>query len=144
MQKIAHTYLVSLKATGAIQRVPVGDALEFRVSKTGKKSWYLRYDTLTPDGKRKQNILVVGDFPVMGLKEARAEAEARKALAKTENVNKAQVAQTFQEVADNWFDLKDREWTSEKSKKQNRGRLSANIYPILGDMPIDKVTVADV
>ena len=87
MQKITYTYLFCLKADGTIQRVPVGGALELRVSKTGKKSWYLRYDTLTPDGKRKQNIVTVGDFPDMGLKEARAEAETRKRLAKNENVN---------------------------------------------------------
>jgi hypothetical protein len=59
MQKITHTYLLGLKATGEIQRVPCGDALELRVSKTGKKSWYLRYDTMTPEGKRKQNIVTV-------------------------------------------------------------------------------------
>lgn len=34
--------------------------------------------------------------------------------------------------------------TSDKSKKQNRGRLAANIYPILGHLPIDRITVADV
>lgn len=37
MQKITHTYLLILKATGEIQRVPVGDAPELRVSKMGKK-----------------------------------------------------------------------------------------------------------
>lgn len=115
----------------------------------------MRYDTLTPEGKRKQNIVTVGDFPAMGLKEARGEAETRKAQAKAGNVNpvaakkderleKTQAVQTFQEVADTWLDLRCQEWTSEKSKKQNRGRLSANIYPIIGHMPIDTVTVADV
>ena len=144
-----------LKATGTIRRIPVGDAIEFRVSKTGKKSWSLRYDTMTPEGKRKQNIVTIGDFPAMGLKEAKAEAEARKALAKNENVNlvaakkderleKAQVSQTFQEVSDAWLDLKCREWTSEKSKKQNRERLAANIYPILGHKPVDTIPVADI
>ena len=155
MQKITHTYLLGLKATGEIQRVPCGDALELRVSKTGKKSWYLRYDTMTPEGKRKQNIVTLGDFPVMGLKEARVEAESRKIQAKTENLNlvaakkverleKAQVAQTFQEVCDDWLELKCKEWTSEKSKKQNRGRLAANIYPVLGHMPMDTITVAHI
>lgn len=155
MQKITHTYLLGLKANGEIQRIPVGDALELRVSKTGKKSWYLRYDTLTPEGKRKQNIVTVGDFPAMTLKEARAEADNRKIQAKSANINlvaakqaerleKAQVSQTFQEVCDAWLDLKSKEWTSEKSIKQNRGRLSANIYPYLGHMPIDSISVADV
>lgn len=116
---VTHTFLSNLKATGEIQRVPVGDSLYLQVSAKGKKTWYLRYDTLSPDGKRKQNIASIGQFPRMGLKEARAEAEARQILAKEENVNlvrarkeellkKAQpkVVHTFQSVADAWLDLK--------------------------------------
>lgn len=50
---------------------------------------------------------------------------------------------TFQELAENWLDLKTAEW-EERSAKQNRGRLAANIYPVLGHIPVDKITVADV
>ena len=135
-----------------MQRIPVGDSLFLRVSPKGKKTWYLRYDTLSPEGTRKQNLITLGEFPALGLKEARAEADARKAQAKQENVNLKQerirlaqpkVVHTFQSVADAWLDLKMMEW-EERSGKQNRGRLVANVYPVIGDVPIDELTVNDI
>ncbi len=156
MQKISHTFLLNLKGIGEVQRIPVGDSLFLRVSPKGKKTWYLRYDTLSPEGTRKQNLITLGEFPALGLKEARAEADARKAQAKEENVNLTQlrkqerirlaqpkVVHTFQSVADAWLDLKMMEW-EERSGKQNRGRLVANVYPAIGDVPIDELTVNDI
>ena len=156
MQKISHTFLLNLKGIGEVQRIPVGDSLFLRVSPKGKKTWYLRYDTLSPEGTRKQNLITLGEFPALGLKEARAEADARKAQAKQENVNLTQlrkqerirlaqpkVVHTFQSVADAWLDLKMMEW-EERSGKQNRGRLVANVYPVIGDVPIDELTVNDI
>lgn len=35
------------------------------------------------------------------------------------------------------------EW-EERSGKQNRGRLVANVYPVIGDVPIDELTVNDI
>lgn len=153
---VSHTFLTNLKATGEIQRVPVGESLYLQVSAKGKKTWYLRYDTLTPDGKRKQNIVSLGQFPKMGIKEARAEAESRRDLSKEENANlvqvrkeelirkaQASVVHTFQNVAESWLDLKMVEWEG-RSGKQNRGRLAANVYPVIGDLPIDKITVNDI
>ena len=156
MQKISHIFLMNLKGIGEVQRIPVGDSLFLRVSPKGKKTWYLRYDTLSPEGSRKQNLITLGEFPALGLKEARAEADARKALAKQENVNLSQlrkqerirqaqpkVVHTFQSVADAWLDMKMMEW-EERSGKQNRGRLTAHVYPIIGHIPIDELTVNDI
>ncbi|MEQ2845997.1 tyrosine-type recombinase/integrase [Bilophila wadsworthia] len=157
-KKITHTYLVNLKAMdGETQNIACGDGLSLRISPKGKKSWYLRYDTMTAEGKRKQNIISLGEFTKdFGLKEARAEAYERKNFAKAQNTNLARVRKeekmdkariekmpTFQELAENWLDLKTAEW-EERSAKQNRGRLAANIYPVLGHIPVDKITVADV
>ena len=156
MQKITHTYLVSLKATGETQNIACGEGLSLRVSPKGKKSWYLRYDTIAADGKRKQNVVSLGNFPRLGLKEAHAAADERKSLAKHLNANlakarkeeqlaKAQIESipTFREVADGWLSLKTAEW-EKRSAKQNRGRLVANVYPAIGHMPVNEVTVADV
>lgn len=41
---------------------------------------------------------------------------------------------TFQELAESRPDLKTAEW-EERSAKQNRGRLAANIYPVIGHLP---------
>lgn len=155
-RNITHTFLTNLKATGEEQRISIGDSLYLRVSPKGKKSWYLRYDTLSSDGKRKQNIVSIGEFPQMGIKEARAEAETRRELSKEENANlvqvrkeelikkaQASVIHSFQSVADEWLDLKMAEWEG-RSGKQNRGRLAANVYPIIGHMAIEKITVNDI
>lgn len=143
-----------MKATEE-QRIPVGDALFMRVSPKGKKTWYLRYDTLSPEGKRKQNIVSLGEFPALGLKD-KAEAERRKAQAKEGNANlvqarreerrsKAQprVVHTFQNVADAWLDLKCAEWEGVRANRTGE-RLAANVYPLIGHMPIEAVTVNDV
>lgn len=99
MLKITHTYLTNLKATGEAQNISCGEGLVLRVSPKGKKSWYLRYDTISAEGKRKQ-------------KEARVEADKRKTHAKSENTNIAKLKRvekisrarvektpTFQELA---------------------------------------------
>ena len=156
MPKITHTYLQNAKADGKTQRIPVGDSLFLQISPKGKKTWYLRYDTVSAEGKRKQNIVSLGVFPGLGLKEARVEAERRKTQAKNENVNlvelrkeermaKARAAEVpcFHSVADAWLDLRSAEWEP-RSAKQNRGRLKANVYPFIGDRRIDQVTVSDV
>ena len=156
MQKITHTYLLNLKATGELQNITCGEGLSLRVSPKGKKSWYLRYDTISAEGKRKQNIVALGEFPDLSLKEARAEADERKSFAKNQNVNLARVKKeekiekariekvpTFQELAEDWLELKTAEW-EERSARQNRGRLMANVYPAIGHMPVPEITVADI
>ena len=154
-QKITHTFLDNLKAIkGKSQNIPCGDGLSLRVSPKGKKTWYLRYDTLSPEGKRKQNIVSLGEFPALGLKEAKTEIDKKKAIAKNENANlvkvkkneqlvKAQIVQTFETVAEAWLDLRAAEWLP-RSVTQNRGRLTANVYPVIGNIPINEVTVNDV
>lgn len=64
---------------------------------------------------------------------------ARKSLSKAQ----PKVIHTFQSVADEWLDLKMAEW-EERSGKQNCGRLAANVYPVIGDVPIDELTVNDI
>ncbi len=156
-KKITHTYLLSLKAVKDVtQNVSCGDGLSLRISPKGKKSWYLRYDTISVEGKRKQNIVSLGEFPSIELREARDKADEQKALAKNQNANLARVKKeekierariekipTFQELAEDWLELKTAEW-EERSTRQNRGRLTANVYPAIGHMPVPEITVADV
>lgn len=87
----------------------------------------------------------------MGIKEARAEAEARRALATEENANlvqvrkeelikkaQARVVHSFRSVAESWLDLKMAEWEG-RSGKQNRGRLAANVYPVIETFLLKKL-----
>ena len=158
-KKVTATYLTQLKAIkGKTQNIACDDGLSLRISPKGKKSWYLRYMTLSADGKPKQNIVCLGEFhdKEFNLKNAREEAIKQKRLAKEDNANLAQAKKeqrlekaraqnicTFQELAENWLELRDAEWEA-RSGKQNRGRLAANVYPVIGQMPMPEITVADV
>lgn len=150
-------YIESLKGIAdEMQIFTFGEGLYLRVNPKGKKSWFLRYDTISAEGKRKQNIVSLGQFPTVGLKEARNKADEQKNLARDENTNLAKAKReekiekariqnipTFQELAESWLELRDAEWEA-RSAKQNRGRLAANVYPVIGHMPVPEVTVADV
>ena len=46
MQKITHTYLVNLKATGKAQNISCGEGLSLRVSPKGKKAYHTFLDGL--------------------------------------------------------------------------------------------------
>lgn len=156
MRKITQTYLAGLKATGELQNISCNEGLVLRITAKGKKGWFLRYDTITQEGKRKQNIVSIGEFAALSLKEARVKADELKEFSRAQNTNLAQVKKeeklnraqiehisTFQELAEAWLDLKTPEW-GECSAKQNRGRLTANVFPVIGDIPVSEVTVADV
>ena len=150
-------YIESLKGiSGEMQIFTFGEGLYLRVNPKGKKSWFLRYDTISTEGKRKQNIVSLGQFPTVGLKEARNKADEQKGLARNENANLAKTKReekiqkariqnipTFQELAESWLELRTAEWEP-RSAKQNRGRLAANVYPVIGHMPVPEITVADV
>lgn len=81
-KKITHTYFVNMKTMdGETQNIACGDGLSLRISPKDKKSWYLHYDTMTAEGKRKQSIISLGTFTKdFVLKEARANATNEKTL----------------------------------------------------------------
>lgn len=68
MQKITHTFLTNLKANGQAQNIFCGEGPVLHVSPKAKKSWQLRYDTSSDQGKRKQNVVSLGEFPATACK----------------------------------------------------------------------------
>lgn len=114
------------------------------LTKAGGKLWKLKYRY---DGKEKK--LSLGDYPTISLLEARAKRdEAKKSLAndkdpseekKIGKANKqANKANTFKVWAKKWIE----HWAADKSLRHvgyTQRRLEADIYPIIGSMPITEI-----
>ncbi len=133
-----------------------GNGLALVVDGNGNRRWTQR---LTVDGKRVMRGL--GGYPAVSLADARRVAMEAYFSAKTGNVAaKVELAlvqpepapvpeptpgvPTFAAVAEMVMDARRPTWTSERGANQwaESFRLYAN--PVLGDMPVDSITTADV
>jgi integrase len=125
-------------------RIADADGLYVEVMPTGKKYWLFRY---TQGGKR--HWLTLGEYPLVGLKEARElRDKARRDLfdgapvgGTHEEVHKEK---TFEEVALEWSSKLEQRLTSEKEKQTSRGRIKNHVLPYIGDMPITSIKPTDI
>jgi integrase len=124
---------------------------ESRPAPPPSRSWLFRF--MIAGSARQMGL---GPLEDVGLAEARAAAaECRKLLlggldpiAYREATRAAQKKQaatfTFKEVAERYIAAHESTWRHAKHRAQWRTSLSLHAYPILGDLPIDKVTTAEV
>ena len=132
----------------AIQLVD-GFGLYLEIRPTGAKFWRMRFWL---DGK--DSRMTLGRYPMMGIKEARAEREriremvangisptaekkADKALRRKQSVD------TFQHLATEWLERRKDKWTA-YYHKQAESCLRQNAYPVIGALPIKQVTSAHI
>ncbi|MHC1710806.1 MAG: tyrosine-type recombinase/integrase [Solidesulfovibrio sp.] len=114
--------------------------LYLEISPRGGKWWRFRYML-----KGKANMLSLGVYPDVSLKDARARRdEARKLIANgicpsaTRKEEKAEVAadaMTFEKVAREWFSKFKENWSSSHAERTLR-RLEKDVFPWLGARPI--------
>lgn len=113
---------------------------------TGAKFWRYRYKI---DGK--ENVFAIGEYPEMGLAEARAERDKARALVKqgrhpsharrTERAKQAvENRSSFKVVALEWIDSKT--GVSEGYRNQLARSFTKNLFPYVGKMPVREVTAA--
>ncbi len=125
-------------------KITDGPGLYLLVNKSGK---YFRYDYRF-QGKRK--TLAVGVYPKTSLKEARKKRqEARDLLdqgidpiikKKRDRVAGQLVGtESFEQLAREWFDKKKGGWSDRYSNTLMK-RLELNIFPYLGDVPVNDIT----
>lgn len=146
---------------GETQKVSIGSGLQLwvTINQAGKtaKVWYLRY--YDADGKRQRSKL--GEYPDMSLAKAMAAAEDAKAKAKdginlaqektahkrvkieAAQTEQAQQGTTFEEVARTWLAKKSIDWEARHAKRQ-RERLEGNIFPTIGQLGINNVTMSQI
>lgn len=130
------------------QKLADGGGLYLLITTAGNKWWRLKYRF---DGKEKS--LSLGVYPDTGLKEAREKRDAaRKLLAAGvdpgENRKAARAARaleqtnTFEVVAREWFAKQEPVWAASHSSKVI-GRLEADVFPWIGNRPMDSLTAPD-
>jgi integrase len=124
-----------------------GAGLYLEVRQTGAKLWRYRYRIAG-----KENLFAVGDYPALGLAEARAKrAEARELVKQgihpAHNRQAARLAihaanaNTFEAVAREWMTTKSTAWTPYYTRQVHRF-LEADVFPYVGVLPIRSVTAA--
>ena len=124
-----------------------GGGLYLEVRPTGSKLWRYRYRIAG-----RENLFAVGDYPALGLAEARAlRAEARELVKRgihpahdrqaARLVTHAANANTFEAVAREWMGKKKTAWTPYYARQVEQF-LEADVFPYVGTLPIRNVTAA--
>lgn len=137
----------ALKGTGKPYRVLDGNNLYLWVNAKGTaKSWQYRYRRPTDN---KADIYTIGQYPQIGLREAREEAiklsnyisrgiDPKEQKKQEEQAKEQQHTQelTFGDVATEWLESK-KEGISKKQYIKLNGALTNHITPIIGRLAID-------
>ena len=124
-----------------------GGGLALWVMPTGRKVWRIQYRR--PHDK-KLDTITIGPYPEVGLADARSKRDVIRAdllagknpkssaMAKAEKARHSQVA-TFRAVATQWNE-RWRDSVTESYADQVWRVLEANVFPFLGDWPVDQIT----
>lgn len=130
-------------------RVRDGDGLFLQISRTGKKTWQMRYRFLG-----KERTISGGSYPRVTLKEAREfrhqtkrlldknlDPCSEKARTKSEAANRDR--HTFEAVATEWFNSRKSDWTPRHARKIWH-RLQRYVFPELGRRSIADIRPLEV
>ena len=138
-----------MKAKEKPYRLGDSGGLCVEVSTSGSKLWRWRYYF-----NGKQQILSLGKYPAVSLAEARKKRdEARKLLEVGKHPTREKKAQklrnahegenTFEKIARRWLEQRQKA-LNEKYRKQCLGCMERYIFPMIGDLPINEITIPDV
>ncbi len=120
-----------------------GNGLYLRVDPSGRKGWTQK---ITIHSKRRD--LGLGGYPLVSLKEAREKALFNRRLARSGGdplAEKRKVAvPTFAEAVEQVIALNAPTWRNAKTAALWTARLETYALPQLGDMPVNRITPADV
>jgi integrase len=128
-------------------KVADGHGLILVVETTGRKVWRFRY---TVAGK--ERVIVLGDFPAMGLASARAKVaelqdQRRAGLDPALEADRARVAaatgSTFRDVAEAYMHREAGHW-SESHAARFRHRMQRDVLPVIGSLDVGLVRPVDV
>ena len=143
------TRLRTLKSTEKLYRITDFDGLCIEVKPTGKKFWRFRFRYLD-----KALMMTLGEYPIVGLAEARRLRDDAKALLHKginpieDRVEKKQEEKnasknTFRLVAEEYIENKIADRT-EKYKQQMRDSFERDVYRVIGNKAVKDVTSHDV
>jgi integrase len=140
--KLTDTKIKGLKPQAKLYRVTDGKGLTLEITPGGSKLWRYRFRL-----HGRANMLALGSYPAVSLAEARKKRdEAAEQIARGINPahhRKAQAANTFRNIAEEYLSDQAELWTP-RTMKQRRALLESDIFPALGDRPINEISPADV
>jgi integrase len=124
-----------------------GGGLHLFITPAGGTTWRIKYRI-----DNKEKIYSIGPYPIVTLAAARVELNEVKSLllegrdpVGNRRINRATHAasadNTFQAVAQEWLEMKKKEWSAGHHVKSSRA-LERDIYPALGKLPIANITPA--
>ena len=124
-----------------------GDGLYLNVTRTASRSWVQR---IVIDGRRRD--IGLGAFPTIGLAQARnlaaanrtVVAEGRDPLAEKQEAKRKAAIPTFRQAAEQTFEANRPRWRNGKHTVSWWQTLERHAFPILGDMPVDRIEREDV
>ena len=142
----------AVKAKKAKGLYPDGHGLYLQVGAAGSQSWIFRYKR---HGRARD--MGLGSFPDVGLARARdlasgaredlaagkdpiAERDARRAQERLAKAN----GKTFRQAAEEYVVAHEAGWRNEKHRHQWRQTLTDYAHPVIGDMAVVDIGVADV
>lgn len=138
---LTDTAVRGVKPADKPQKLFDGNGLFLYVAPSGTKSWRLKYRF-----QGREKLLTLGTYPQLSLKEAReACAAAKKQLGGgiDPSVQKKVIARawenTFEAIAREWHENKKSAW-SERYAEDVLERIASNIFPYLGNRPINEIT----
>jgi hypothetical protein len=121
-----------------------GGGLYLLVNPSGSRWWRFKFRV-----HGKENLLSLGVFPEVPLREARelrdeARRDLRKGIDPAAKRRTARMAggETFKAIAQEWFDKFSPNWTQSYSSKVIR-RLEICVFPWIGKMPISQIKAPD-
>ena len=142
---LTDTAIRNAKPAEKPQKLFDGGGLFLFVSKTGAKSWRLKYSF-----QGKEKLLTFGKYPAISLKNARERAlEAKKILASGKDpsvekkLEKESFQNTFERVALEWHEKQTPRW-SEVYYKRTLDNLGKNAFPYIGSRPIADISVQEI
>jgi integrase len=144
---LTDTKIRNAKAREKPVKLADGGGLYLEVRPTGAKLWRYRYRIA-----RRENLYAIGEYPQLGLAEARVKRAAAREWVKQgihpahiRQANRlAQVAEnanTFEAVAWEWITKKKPNWSA-YYHHQVKGCLESDVFPYIGSLPIRAVTAA--
>jgi integrase len=140
--KLTDTKIKGLKPQAKLYRVADGKGLSLEITPAGNKLWRYRYRL-----HGKANMLALGAYPAVPLAEARKKRDAAaEQIARGINPShhrKTRAANTFRTIAEEYLSDQAELWTP-RTMKQRRALLESDIFPALGDRPINDISSADV
>jgi len=143
--KLPEVSVRSAKGRDKPYKLSDGGGLYLLVNPNSSKYWRLKYRL---HGKEK--TLALGVYPGVSMAEARQEANKAKKLVREgvdpvirrKQEKHAKIANSFRNIAQEWFEKQSGLWTPGHADQVMR-TLERDVFPMIGDMPIQDIQTLD-